>query len=125
GAALMLDAMQAYDPDDPAGYRTETNFASHLKADGLEGKRIGVVRNLMGYNNLLDEQFEQQLSIMEAQGAEIINVEMTTYGEYGGDEFTVLLYEFKQDMAAYLKSTNLPYNNLSDMIAANNELPEQ
>ncbi|WP_417438531.1 amidase [Idiomarina sp.] len=125
GAALMLDAMQAYDPDDPAGYRTETNFASHLKADGLEGKRIGVVRNLMGYNNLLDEQFEQQLSIMEAQGAEIINVEMTTYGEYGGDEFTVLLYEFKQDMAAYLKSTNLPFNNLSDMIAANNELPEQ
>lgn len=125
GAALMLDAMQAYDSEDPAGYRAETTFASHLKADGLKGKRIGVVRNLMGYNELLDEQFEQQISILEAQGAEVIDVQMPTYGEYGGDEFTVLLYEFKQDMAAYLESANLPYDNLGDMIAANNELAEQ
>jgi len=125
GAALMLDAMKAQDIKDSAGYRTETTFASHLEVDGLEGKRIGVVRNLMGYNDLLDEQFEQQLSVLEAQGAEIIDVEMATYGEYGGDEFTVLLYEFKQDMAAYLSSTKLPYDNLADMIAANNQLSEQ
>jgi len=125
GAALMLDAMKAHDMEDSAAYRTETTFASHLKADGLKGKRIGVVRNLMGYNDLLDEQFEQQISILEAQGAEVVDVEMSTYGQYGSDEFTVLLYEFKQDMAAYLKSTNLPYENLGDLIAGNDKLAEQ
>ncbi|MDV6315821.1 amidase [Idiomarina sp. HP20-50] len=125
GAALMLDAMQAYDPEDPAGYRTNTTFASHLKTDGLKGKRIGVVRNLMGYNELLDAQFEQQLSVLKAQGAEIVDVEMPTYGDYGNDEFTVLLYEFKQDIAAYLDSTDLPYDNLSDLIEANQQLDKQ
>ncbi|MCK7459337.1 amidase [Idiomarina aminovorans] len=125
GAALLLDAMKAQDIEDSAGYPTETTFASHLKADGLNGKRIGVVRNLMGYNDLLDEQFEQQISILDAQGAEVVDVEMSTYGHYGSDEFTVLLYEFKQDMADYLKSANLPYKNLEDLIAGNNKLSEQ
>ncbi|KPD21657.1 amidase [Idiomarina abyssalis] len=125
GATLMLDAMKAHDPGDPAGYRSETTFASHLKTDGLKGKRIGVVRNLMGYNELLDKQFEQQLDILKAQGAQLVDVEMPTYGEYGGDEFTVLLYEFKTDMASYLADTQLPYRNLGDMIEANNELAEQ
>lgn len=125
GAALMLDAMQAYDPQDPASYRTDTIFASHLQPDGLQGKRIGVVRNLMGYNELLDAKFEQQLRVLKAQGAEIVDVEMPTYGDYGSDEFTVLLYEFKQDIAAYLKSTDLPYENLSDLIEANNKLAKQ
>ncbi|MAC33382.1 MULTISPECIES: amidase [Idiomarina] len=125
GAALMLDAMQAYDPQDPASYRAETTFASHLKTDGLKGKRIGVVRNLMGYNELLDAQFEQQLQVLKAQGAEVIDVEMPTYGDYGSDEFTVLLYEFKQDIATYLDSTDLPYDNLSDLIEANQQLGKQ
>ena len=79
----------------------------------------------MGYNELLDKQFEQQLDILKAQGAQLVDVEMPTYGEYGGDEFTVLLYEFKTDMASYLADTQLPYRNLGDMIEANNELAEQ
>ncbi|MGM0629621.1 MAG: amidase [Pseudomonadota bacterium] len=125
GATLMLDAMKAHDSSDPAGYNSEATFASHLKTDGLQGKRIGVVRNLMGYNELLDKQFEQQLEVLKAQGAQLVDVEMPTYGEYGGDEFTVLLYEFKNDMASYLADTQLPYRNLGDMIEANNELAEQ
>ncbi len=125
GAALMLDVMAAYDSEDPAGYNASADFSQHLNDNGLEGKRIGVVRNLMGYNELLDEQFEQQLDILKAQGAELVDVEMPTYGDYGNDEFTVLLYEFKHDMAAYLKDSKLPYDNLSDMIAANESLNEE
>ncbi len=125
GAALMLDAMAAYDSEDPAGYNANADFSQHLNDNGLEGKRIGVVRNLMGYNELLDEQFEQQLDILKAQGAELVDVKMPTYGDYGNDEFTVLLYEFKHDMAAYLKDSKLPYDNLADMIAANESLNEE
>ncbi|WP_290654064.1 amidase [Idiomarina sp.] len=125
GATLMLQAMAEHDANDNAGYRDDTDFAQHLKTDGLKGKRIGVVRNLMGYNELLDEQFDQQLEVLRAQGAEVVDVTMPTYGEYGGDEFTVLLYEFKYDMEKYLATTELPYQTMDDLIDANNAAADQ
>jgi len=105
GAVTLMQAMASYDGSDAASFRTDTVFTQYLNEDGLDGKRIGVVRNLMGYNELLDNQFEQQLEVLEAQGATLVDVEMPTYGEYGDAEFTVLLYEFKQDMANYLATT--------------------
>jgi len=125
GATLMLQAMAEYDANDTAGYAANSDFASHLKADGLTGKRIGVVRNLMGYNELLDQQFEQQLDVLRAQGAELVDVRMPTYGQYGGDEFTVLLHEFKYDLESYLASSDLPYKTLDDLIAANQQAADQ
>ena len=125
GAVTLMQAMASYDGSDAASFRTDTVFTQYLNEDGLDGKRIGVVRNLMGYNELLDNQFEQQLEVLEAQGATLVDVEMPTYGEYGDAEFTVLLYEFKQDMANYLATTQLPYRNMADLIAANNKMAQQ
>ncbi|WP_404399846.1 amidase [Idiomarina seosinensis] len=125
GATLMLQAMAEYDPTDPAAYQPDVAFAEHLKGDGLQNKRIGVVRNLTGYNELLDQQFEQQLDVLREQGAEVIDVTMETYGDYGADEFTVLLYEFNTDMKKYLATSSLPYKDLSDMIEANEQVAEQ
>lgn len=125
GATLMLQAMAEYDANDSASYNDPTNFVAHLKTDGLQGKRIGVVRNLMGYNELLDEQFDQQLEVLRAQGAEIVDVTMPSYGDYGADEFTVLLYEFKYDMEKYLATTQLPYKTMDDLIEANQQLAAQ
>lgn len=124
-ATLMLDAMAAYDASDPAGFAAQQQFSSHLNASGLEGKRIGVVRNLMGYNDLLDRQFDTQLEVLKAAGATLVDVALPHLGDYGADEFTVLLYEFKHDIAAYLQQSQLPYNTLSDLISANNTLPRQ
>ena len=125
GAVTLMQAMASYDGSDAASFRTDTVFTQYLNEDGLDGKRIGVVRNLMGYNELLDNQFEQQLEVLEAQGATLVDVEMPTYGEYGDAEFTVLLYEFKQDMANYLATTQLPYRNMADLIEANNKMAQQ
>lgn len=124
-ATLMLDAMVAYDSSDPAGLDTQESFSSHLNSSGLEGKRIGVVRNLMGYNDLLDRQFGTQLKVLKAAGATLVDVTLPHLGDYGTDEFTVLLYEFRHDIAAYLQQSQLPYNTLSDLIAANEELSVQ
>ncbi|MGM0480734.1 MAG: amidase [Pseudomonadota bacterium] len=125
GAALMLQAMTEYDADDPAGYQQTVMFANHLNTQGLQDKRIGVVRNLTGYNDLLDQQFDQQLEVLRQQGAEVIDVTMETYGEYGADEFTVLLYEFNNDMESYLATTSLPYETLDDLIKANEQVADQ
>lgn len=125
GAVAMLDVMAAYDANDPAGYQASHHFSDSLTTKGLEGKTIGVVRNLMGYNELLDKQFEQQLSILRQQGATLVDVELPNYGRYGSDEFTVLLYEFKQDMAHYLATTELPYKTMADLIEANKGMADQ
>ncbi|MGM0525683.1 MAG: amidase [Pseudomonadota bacterium] len=125
GATLMLQAMSEYDTDDRAGYVEQRDFTQHLKSDGLDGKRIGVVRNLMGYNELLDEQFDRQLELLREQGAEVVDVTMSTYGQYGADEFTVLLYEFKHGMEEYLKTTSLPYKTMDDLIEANRQAASQ
>ncbi|MEC8926141.1 MULTISPECIES: amidase [Idiomarina] len=125
GAVTLMQAMASYDGSDSASFRSDTVLTDYLNEDGLKGKRIGVVRNLMGYNELLDQQFEQQLDVLKAQGATLVDVEMPTYGEYGDAEFTVLLYEFKHDMAAYLATTNLPYRSMSDLIEANNRMADK
>ena len=125
GATLMLQAMAEFDANDSQSYTDKTDFAQHLKTDGLAGKRVGVVRNLMGYNELLDEQLDKQLEVLKAQGAEVVDVTMPTYGEYGADEFTVLLYEFKYDMEKYLATTELPYKTMDDLIDANQQAADQ
>src|SRR6478672_547443 len=53
--AKLLDVMVGYDPDDPitarsAGHIPES-FTKFLDARGLQGKRIGVLRESMGYDS--------------------------------------------------------------------------
>jgi amidase len=119
-AVIMLASMQGKDRTDPASFEAETDWLSHLQKEGLRGKRIGIVRNLTGYHELLDKQFEAQLEILEARGAILVeDANIETLHQWGDDEYTVLLHEFKADIAAYLADTDLPYVNLSDLIAAN------
>lgn len=122
-AVYMLQAMVARDKKDEGAVRSKIDYASHLKADGLKGKRIGVVRNLTGYHSGVDKVFEQALQQLREQGAIIVdNANIDTVGEWGDDEYTVLLYEFKADINAYLAGTKagLP-KTLSDLIAFNNK----
>ncbi|GGD73143.1 amidase [Lacimicrobium alkaliphilum] len=119
-AVIMLASMQGKDSTDPASFATNTDWLSHLQEEGLKGKRIGIVRNLTGYHELLDKQFEAQLEILEARGAILVeDANIETLRKWSEDEFTVLLHEFKADLAAYLAGTDLPYSGLSDLIAAN------
>lgn len=105
-AVIMLDAMTAVDKQDPAPVASKIDYVKHLKKDGLAGKRIGVVRNLMGYHNQLDTTFEQAIKDLRAQGATIVDdIAFDTKDTWGGNEFEVLLYEFKADLNHYLANT--------------------
>ena len=68
----------------------------------LRGKRIGVVKNLFGYNEELDKVILQSIAAMKDFGAEIIDLEIDTAGKLGESEITVLLFEYKQDLNKYL-----------------------
>jgi amidase/aspartyl-tRNA(Asn)/glutamyl-tRNA(Gln) amidotransferase subunit A len=122
-AVYMLEAMLGEDATDSASYSVNIDYSAHLKDDGLAGKRIGVMRELTGYHAGLDMVFEGQLQVLVNAGAELVeDVSFSNGRNWGQDEFTVLLHEFKYDMAAYLaQHPKLAYRSLADLEAANNE----
>ena len=123
-AALLLSAMTGLDSNDPAMAdvpESVPDYTANLAADGLEGRRIGVIRNYngKGRNPDVDRVFEESIAAMEAAGATIIDgleLDIDGVGKY---ENTVLLYEFKADLARYLEVSNAPYKSLEELIAFN------
>ncbi|HVC15420.1 MAG TPA: amidase family protein [Acidimicrobiales bacterium] len=75
-------------------------------ADGIAGLRIGVVRDggYAGYHRPTDEAFGVALDALREVGAEIVDpVEgLGPPSTWEEDELTVLLYEFRAGMEAYL-----------------------
>lgn len=123
-AALLLSAMTGLDPNDPASAEipdTVPDYAANLAADGLEGRRIGVIRNYNGAGKHpdVDRVFDKSIAAIEAGGATIVDdIELNTDG-VGSHEYNVLLYEFKADLASYLESSDAPYKSLEELIAFN------
>lgn len=120
-AVMLLEVMAGYDESDPASKKLSVNFKQYLNKKGLKGKRIGVVRNLMGYHKGVDKLLEQQIQLLTAQGAIIVDeANIETVGKWDNDEFQVLLMEFKTDLNAYLKNkSSLKVHSLSNLIAFN------
>jgi Asp-tRNA(Asn)/Glu-tRNA(Gln) amidotransferase A subunit family amidase len=83
--AKLLDVMIGYDPDDPITARgvghIPQRFTSFLDKEGLHGKRIGILRESMGYDAnpgsedfiKVSEVFDKAVADLKAAGAEIID----------------------------------------------------
>lgn len=122
-AALLLSAMSGPDENDPITASEEnhstTDYSEFLNLDGLQGKRIGVARQLFNDNSLLNELMENQLNVLRQGGAILVDVEFTTLDAMSTAENEVLLYEFKTDMNKYLSQRGGSIKNLADLIAFN------
>ncbi|MGO4703893.1 amidase [Dyella sp. 2RAB6] len=124
-AAAVLGAIAGSDPRDPATAEADKHAADYtrfLDPNGLQGKRIGVVRQLAGAEPNADRILEQSIALMKAQGAVIVDpVELPHLKELGDPELIVLLYDLKHDMQAYLatRSSSTPMKTLADLIAFN------
>ncbi|MDA3914006.1 amidase [Oleiagrimonas sp.] len=123
-AARLLTAMAGSDPADPATAEADahaTDYTRFLDPQGLRGKRIGVVRELAGYDPATDRVLDQAVAAMRAAGAIVIDpVKLPHVNDFGKAENTVLLYEFKHNINAYLSHrTGLKVHNLADLIAFN------
>ena len=123
-AAALLSVIAGSDPRDPAtaeADRHATDYTKFLDPEGLKGKRIGVVRQLAGAEPNADRVLEQSIALMKAQGATIIDpVKLPHLADLGEPEITVLLYDFKHDINAYLAGRQgLKARTLDDLIAFN------
>ncbi|WP_130619936.1 amidase [Dyella amyloliquefaciens] len=125
-AAALLSVIAGSDPRDPATVdadRHATDYTRFLNADGLRGKRIGVVRELGGAEPNADRILDESIALMKAQGAIIVDpVELPHLKDLGDSELTVLLYDFKHDINTYLATrTGLKVKTLADLIAFNQQ----
>lgn len=83
--AKLLDVMVAYDPEDPVTARgvgrLPITFMQALDHNGLKGRRIGILRQSMGYDAepgsedfaKVDEIFNRAVAELNSAGAEIID----------------------------------------------------
>jgi amidase/aspartyl-tRNA(Asn)/glutamyl-tRNA(Gln) amidotransferase subunit A len=105
-AVILLAAMVEIDQQDSVSISSNINYLSHLKLDGVKGKRIGVARNLTGYHQGLDKVFNKAIQTLRQQGAIIIDgTNFDNIQQWGEVEFEVLLYEFKNGLNKYLAKT--------------------
>ncbi len=125
-AAIVLGALTGIDEQDAATADSRehsyTDYTQFLKADGLRGARIGVVRKTFGFNEAVDKIMEDALDTMKKQGAILVDpAPIETAGKFGDSEFIVLLYELKADLNAYLArlGPNAPVKTLKDIIDFN------
>jgi amidase len=125
-AAALLTVIAGSDARDPATVdadRHATDYTRFLDPSGLRGKRIGVVRQLAGADPNADRVLNEAIAVMKAQGAVIVDpVKLPHVDELGGPETTVLLYDFKHDINAYLAARKgLQVKTMADLIAFNRQ----
>ncbi len=122
-AAILLTVMTGVDTDDPATSDAEIHhdYSANLTADGLRGKRIGVLRSFYGAgtNPNVEAIYEASIAALKKQGAEIVDdIEIDTSG-MSAAEGEVLRYEFKADLNQYFVDSSAPVASLADVIAFN------
>jgi amidase len=123
-AAILLNAMSIKDENDSASAaRPEQipDYAAGLSPDALQGKRIGVLRTHYGAgeNPKVEAVLTAAIELLTAQKAIIIDpIEFDTEG-MSEAEGTVLDYEFKTDLNAYLQDGDAEIKSLEDIIQFN------
>ncbi|MFY2762529.1 amidase [Arenimonas sp. MALMAid1274] len=121
--AALMNVLAAVDPADPAAAdaagRIATDYSAGLTTDAVRGKRFGVLRQAMGFHPDVDAAVERAIVSLRAAGAEVVDVEVATWGQWGGDELQVLLYEFKDGLNIYLAGAGGEHASLESLIAWN------
>ena len=125
-AAILLGVLAGADAADSAARDSagliEADYAKFLDPNGLKGARIGVARaKFFGYSAMTDQLANDAIAAMKAQGAEIVDpADVPHVGETDDTENTVLQYEFKAGINAYLATLGAGApRTLADLIAFN------
>ena len=127
-AAILLGALTGIDSLDPITAKSRSHahgdYTQFLDPNGLRGARIGVARQYFGFNDRVDAVMHDAIDVITKLGATIVDpANLETSGKYDDTEFEVLLYEFKNDINAYLANlaSNVQSRTLADLIRFNEE----
>ena len=125
-AAALLNILVGEDPEDPSTWCRDIpeDYTAYLDRDGLKGMRLGINRGY--YEDFSEEQIAiAENAILAMKGCGAMLVQDTNLPHLRSDA-SVLLYEFKMCLNAYL-STNpaLRCHTLKDMIDYYGDHPKE
>jgi amidase len=107
-AALLLGAL------------TGGTYGRALDPKGMKGARLGVARQLFGFNDMVDKMMVGILGVLTDLGAELVDpINMATYPKLSEMENEAMSWEFKADLNAYLAARGGPMRSLKDLIDFN------
>jgi len=125
-AAALLGALTGVDADDPATAASAghafTDYTQFLDRDGLRGARLGILRSLFDFSPRVTQILEASIVVFKRLGAEVVDpITLENLHAVDQAESTVLLYEFKADLNAYLGrlGTEAPVHSLAEVIDFN------
>ena len=124
-AAILLNALAEVDPADSAtaasSGKIAVDYTGFLDPNGLRGARIGIARKYFGFSDSVDALMNNIMEEMKRQGAVLIDpADLESHGKFDDSEFTVLLYELKADLNAYLVGRpDAPVHSLKEIIDFN------
>jgi amidase len=125
-AAVLLQALAGSDPDDPVTsankQKAAGDYTTALDPRGLKGAKLGVARNYFGFHDAVDDLMDKVLATLKKEGAVLTDpADIPNMNKVGDAEMTVLLYELKADLNAYLArlGPKAPVRSLADVIRIN------
>ncbi len=124
-AAILLGALAGIDARDAATAQTagkaSSDYTKFLDPNGLKGARLGVARKYFGFNDAVDKVMNQALDALKQAGAVLVDpADLESHGKFDDTELTVLLYELKADLNAYLAGRpGAQVHSLEELIAFN------
>jgi amidase len=121
-AAHLLAIIAGSDPNDPATHVIPASLIDALRTPiqpaTWKSLRIGVARKYYsGYHPLVDAQFQTLVERMQHHGLTVVDdvhIEHTDAVRQNDAEYTVLLYEFKHAINAYL-AQRTPFTGMDDV----------
>lgn len=129
-AALLMDAIVGTDDADAvtaaALERGPWDFRGALTR-GVRGARLGVMRAAFGVHERAAEVGEAALETLRELGAEVVEgVDLKGVDAVREDELTVLLYEFRLGLDAYLaEHPDAPVRSLEEVVTFNRAQAER
>ncbi|MBW3563819.1 MAG: amidase [Acidobacteria bacterium] len=110
-AVAVLDVIAGHDPADPVTVSSlekspPGGYRAHLKAGGLRGKRIGVLRQISDTKTADAEvrtRFEEALAALRSAGAVVVDP-ISIPGHERLRETTLVCRRFRHDLKSYLAS---------------------
>jgi amidase len=126
-AAILLGILQGADPEDPyttyqRGLDVNTDYTTYLDINGLQGKRLGVEKTAYIGNPDMEALLQDALTLLKSKGATIVDIELQKeLKPIGTDDFTVLLYEFKDGLKNYFSTAPTKMKSLADVIKFNKD----
>jgi len=123
--AIALGALTGIDSSDSKTLASEgryqTDYTKFLKKEGLNGKRIGLLKKSMGFSDKVDTLLINTVAFLKANGAAVVEIEFPKGENYEDASFEVMLYEFKDGLNKYFEGlgSDAPVKSLKELIEFN------